>query len=169
MKNRMNVRNLISELIKHDLDALVTFSVELPESEDETERRFAEDGWQFVSGNGHVKHGINNETVVTIGVLCGPSNLAVEPKSDALLEKARILRTVYRLLNSGHCPACQLKHHFAEILRGAEFLSDLPALVCPSCKFYITHDEIRSIEEMFYPEVDPEMQVFEDWRKSRNQ
>lgn len=71
----MKVRDLIAELQKHNPDSAVTFSVELPESEDPVERRFAEDGWQFVVGNGHAQLGADNETVVTIGVLCGPSNL----------------------------------------------------------------------------------------------
>lgn len=74
----MNVRDLIAELQKHNPDSNVTFSVELPESEDPCERRFAEDGWQFVVGNGHIERSIDNETVVTIGVLCGPSNLSPE-------------------------------------------------------------------------------------------
>lgn len=68
------VKELIAELSKRNPDAAVTFSVELPESEDPTERRFAEDGWQFVAGNGHPRLG--EETVVTIGVLCGPSNIS---------------------------------------------------------------------------------------------
>jgi len=72
----MTVQELIDELKKHNPDADVTFSVELPESEDPVERRFAEDGWQFLVGNGHRELGMDNETKVTIGVLCGPSNLS---------------------------------------------------------------------------------------------
>ena len=72
----MTVQDLIDELRKHNPDADVTFSVELPESEDPVERRFAEDGWQFVVGNGHPELGKDNETVVTIGVLVGESNLS---------------------------------------------------------------------------------------------
>jgi hypothetical protein len=72
----MKVRDLIKLLQKHRPDSGVTFSVELPESEDPTERRFAEDGWQFVHGNGCKLIDCRDETKVTIGVLCGPSNLA---------------------------------------------------------------------------------------------
>lgn len=72
----MKVKELIDELSKHNPEADVTFSVELPESEDPVERRFAEDGWQFVVGNGHHERNIDNETVVTIGVLVGESNLS---------------------------------------------------------------------------------------------
>lgn len=72
----MTVQELIEELKKHNPEAAVTFSVELPESEDPCERRFAEDGWQFVVGNGHRELSIDNETVVTIGVLVGESNLS---------------------------------------------------------------------------------------------
>jgi hypothetical protein len=74
----MKVRDLIKLLQKHRPDSDVTFSVELPESEDPTERRFAEDGWQFIHGNGCKLIGCRDETKITIGVLCGPSNLSEE-------------------------------------------------------------------------------------------
>jgi hypothetical protein len=74
----MKVRDLIKLLQEHKPDSDVTFSVELPESEDPTERRFAEDGWQFVHGNGCKLIDCRDETKVTIGVLCGPSNLSQE-------------------------------------------------------------------------------------------
>jgi hypothetical protein len=108
----MKVRDLIKLLQKHRPDSYVTFSVELPESEDPTERRFAEDGWQFVQGNGSVQLNCRDETKITIGVLCGPSNLASGigtgdagkiPLND---DTRRILGTV--------CIQCI---HLAELLR----------------------------------------------------
>ena len=72
----MTVQELIDELKTHNPDAAVTFSVELPESEDPCERRFAEDGWQFVTNNGSPQFAKRDATVVTIGVLVGESNLS---------------------------------------------------------------------------------------------
>ena len=74
----MKVRDLIELLKQHKPDSDVTFSVELPESENSAERRFAEDGWQFVVGDGRCQLDNRDETKVTIGVLCGPSNLSLD-------------------------------------------------------------------------------------------
>ena len=74
---RYTVQELIDELLKHNPKAGVTFSVEFSESEDPRERRFAEDGWQFVCGNGNSGLDRKNETIITSGVLVGSSNLSV--------------------------------------------------------------------------------------------
>ena len=88
---------------------------------------------------------------------------------DVSLEKARALHRVWRALNDGDCPKCHKHRPATQMFRGHEFLSDAPAIACPSCNFSVTHDEIAEIERMFAPAMDAATAIFEEWRESRKQ
>ena len=83
---------------------------------------------------------------------------------DVSLEKARALHRVWRALNDGDCPKCHQYRSATEMFRGHEFLSDAPAIACPSCNFHVTHQEIAEIEKMFAPAMDAAVAIFEAWR-----
>lgn len=86
---------------------------------------------------------------------------------DVSLERARALHRVWRALNDGDCPKCHTFHAATDIIRGHKYLSDAPALVCPSCSFCVTHREIEEIEIMFAPAMDAAVLIFEKWREEK--
>ena len=78
---------------------------------------------------------------------------------DVSLEQARALHRVWRALNDGDCPKCHKFHAATEIIRWPS------RIICPSCDFFVSTDEITKIETMFAPAMDAAVAIFEAWRE----
>jgi hypothetical protein len=81
---------------------------------------------------------------------------------DVSLEKARALHRVWRALNDGDCPKCHNYHSAAAINR------DCLGIMCPSCGFMVTLDEIEDIQNLFAPAMDAAVAIFEAWSEKRS-
>ena len=77
---------------------------------------------------------------------------------DVSLEKARALHRVWRALNDGDCPKCH------EWPSWVESNSDNGFIQCRKCGFYVTGDEVVSMQKLFAPAMDSAVAIFEDWR-----
>lgn len=90
------------------------------------------------------------------------NNLAL----DVSLERARALHRVWRALNDGDCPACHTYHEATQMWRSwlGFDLGREHGIMCPTCKFYVTRDEIVAIEKMFAPAMDAAVDIFREWR-----
>jgi DNA-directed RNA polymerase subunit RPC12/RpoP len=92
---------------------------------------------------------------------------------DVSLEKARALHRVWRALNDGDCPRCHKMHSATEISRDtrdpvASILAKVDlGISCPSCGFKITYKEIDAIERLFAPAMNAAVEIFWEWRLSR--
>jgi hypothetical protein len=84
---------------------------------------------------------------------------AIPVALDVSMEKNRALHRVWRALNDGDCPKCHKSFAATEIRR------DNHGLHCPSCSFYITHNEIADMQKLFAPAMDAAVNLFETWRK----
>lgn len=92
---------------------------------------------------------------------------------DVSLEKARALHRVWRALNDGDCPKCHTYHEATEMKR--RWVNDRHdaathyeyGIMCPSCMFKVTVQEIEAIEKLFAPAMDAAVKIFEEWRQSR--
>lgn len=95
------------------------------------------------------------------------NNLAL----DISLEKARALHRVWRALNDGDCPNCHRHRPATEMFRWRkpepEERESTPAIACPDCRFYVTHEEIQEIERMFAPAMNSAVAIFRQWRAER--
>ncbi len=81
---------------------------------------------------------------------------------DVSLEKARALHRVWRALNDGDCPNCHAYHQATEMLR--RWNVSQKGIMCPSCSFCVTTEEIQAIEKLFAPAMEAAVKIFQDWR-----
>jgi hypothetical protein len=84
---------------------------------------------------------------------------------DVSLEKARALHRVWRALNDGDCPNCHVYHQATEMLR--HWNISHKGIMCPSCNFHVTNEEIEAIEKLFAPAMEAAVKIFQDWRSNR--
>jgi hypothetical protein len=127
------------------------------------------------SGQSWIKEQIDGikEHVVTSKVKLEMPDIIVDGKDwvdapkpvalDVSLEVPRALHRVWRALNDGDCPKCHNFHAATQINR------DSMGIMCPSCGFTVTLDEIEAIEKLFAPAMDAAVKIFESWSKEREQ
>jgi hypothetical protein len=105
---------------------------------------------------------LNRGTTMSDCVLSNVQPVAL----DVSLEKARALHRVWRALNDGDCPNCHAYHQATEMLR--RWNVGQKGIMCPSCSFCVTTEEIQDIEKLFAPAMEAAVKIFQDWRLGRS-
>ena len=79
---------------------------------------------------------------------------------DVNFEEARAIHRVVRGMHDGECPNCHRLFQSHEVhLKNGD-------MICPKCKFKISHKEAEKAIEVFSIVMERNLAVFENWRKS---
>lgn len=89
---------------------------------------------------------------------------------DVDFETARALHRVVRAMNDGECPRCHALIEDYHMRKAAPSLASpkyTQTMICPRCGFTITGEEAEAAIQVFAPVMERNLEVFEQWRRSR--
>jgi hypothetical protein len=98
------------------------------------------------------------------------SNQGKQLHLDVDFETARALHRIVRAMNDGECPKCHAlieDYHMRKTIPSIASPKYTETMICPKCGFTVTGEEAEAAIKAFAPVMDRNLEVFEQWRKTR--